>query len=1270
MSRFHYTERIGSEMSEVKRIFVEKRKGFDVEAVNLLADLKQNLGIKNAEAVRIINRYDISGLDGESFEKAKNTILSETNADTVYDEKISIGDEFKVFAMEYLPGQYDQRADSAAQCVQLLTQGERPQVVTAKVIAVSGNISDTDFEKIKDYLINPVESRLASFEKPESLDMKANVPDNVAVIKGFTVWNDEEMEKYYSSMGFAMTLSDLKFCRDYFRDEEHRDPTVTELRVIDTYWSDHCRHTTFLTRLEKIEIEKGALSEAIENALKEYYSARDEIYGKDTKRDVSLMDMAIIGMKLLRKRGLIPDLDVSDEINACSIEVPVTIDGKTEKWLVQFKNETHNHPTEIEPFGGAATCLGGAIRDPLSGRAYVYQAMRVTGSGDPTLPFEKTMKGKLPSRKITTGAAQGYSSYGNQIGLATGQVTELYDMGYAAKRLEIGAVIGASPKENVVRGVPSEGDIIVLLGGRTGRDGCGGATGSSKAHTLESIETCGAEVQKGNPPTERKIQRLFRNEKAAKMIKRCNDFGAGGVCVAIGELADGLDIDLDKVRKKYDGLDGTELAISESQERMAVVLDKSDVDAFIALAGEENLEAYPVAIVAKNPRLTMKWRGDVIVSLSREFLNTNGVTQVATSYITAPDADNCYRTSVPKALEGLDTKTAFKKNLSRLECCSQRGLVERFDASIGAATVMMPFGGKTQLTPEDAMAAKLPLLKGETDDATAMSYGYIPGISRWSPFHGAAYAVAESLSKLAAIGADPLTSRLTFQEYFERLHEVPSRWGKPTAALLGALTAQINMGIPSIGGKDSMSGSFEDLDVPPTLVSFAVAMTKASKTISAEFKKSGSKVVYIPLPEDKATGLPAWEELKKVYKAIYALANDGKILAASVVREGGAAAAVARMSFGNKIGFEFKNELTAKELFAPLSGSFVVELADGAEISDILYYDLGTTVDAETITVNGETLTIDELIEEWSFKLEGVFPTKSYCPANEQEIPLYTERNTSSPVIKTAKPKVFIPVFPGTNCEIDTARAFEKAGAEPKLLIVKNLTPAAIEETISEMVKLIDDAQMVMLPGGFSGGDEPDGSGKFIATTFRNPRVSEAVARLLNQRDGLMLGICNGFQALIKLGLVPYGEIRELKADDPTLTFNTIGRHISHMAYTRVTSTKSPWFSSVNAGDVFSVPISHGEGRFVVSDEMLQKLIANGQIATQYVDLNGKQADTIEFNPNGSVCAIEGITSPDGRVLGKMGHSERQGENRFKNVYGEMDQKLFEAGVNYFRGGK
>ena len=1243
------------------RIFVHKKEQFQVESESLAAELRQSLSLKEDFGLTKYNLYDIFDADENDIELLKKNVCSEVVTDDVYDSVDLTGKSY--LAYEFLPGQYDQRADSAMQCLMLLNNKQTVRIHSGTLLVFANPVDEETLNKITHYIVNPVEARVKDLSVLVD-DQDVEVKD-VPVLEGFTKMSKEELDSLRQTLGLAMSQADIEHVQRYFEKEEKRDCTMTELRVLDTYWSDHCRHTTFETVLDDVSFHLDTLSDELQASYDKYLKLRQEVHGN--RKEKTLMDMATIAGKYLRKQGKLDDMEITDEINACSVEITVDVDGKDEQWLLMFKNETHNHPTEIEPFGGAATCLRGAIRDPLSGRAYVYQAMRVTGSGDPTLPFEKTMKGKLPSRKITTGAAQGYSSYGNQIGLATGQVTELYDMGYAAKRLEIGAVIGASPKENVVRGVPSEGDIIVLLGGRTGRDGCGGATGSSKAHTLESIETCGAEVQKGNPPTERKIQRLFRNEKAAKMIKRCNDFGAGGVCVAIGELADGLDIDLDKVRKKYDGLDGTELAISESQERMAVVLDKSDVDAFIALAGEENLEAYPVAIVAKNPRLTMKWRGDVIVSLSREFLNTNGVTQVATSYITAPDADNCYRTSVPKALEGLDTKTAFKKNLSRLECCSQRGLVERFDASIGAATVMMPFGGKTQLTPEDAMAAKLPLLKGETDDATAMSYGYIPGISRWSPFHGAAYAVTESLSKLAAIGADPLTSRLTFQEYFERLHEVPSRWGKPTAALLGALTAQINMGIPSIGGKDSMSGSFEDLDVPPTLVSFAVAMTKASKTISAEFKKSGSKVVYIPLPEDKATGLPAWEELKKVYKAIYALANDGKILAASVVREGGAAATVARMSFGNKIGFEFKNELTAKELFAPLSGSFVVELADGAEISDILYYDLGTTVDAETITVNGETLTIDELIEEWNFKLEGVFPTKSYCPANEQEIPLYTERNTSSPVIKTAKPKVFIPVFPGTNCEIDTARAFEKAGAEPELLIVKNLTPAAIEETISEMVKLIDDAQMVMLPGGFSGGDEPDGSGKFIATTFRNPRVSEAVARLLNQRDGLMLGICNGFQALIKLGLVPYGEIRELKADDPTLTFNTIGRHISHMAYTRVTSTKSPWFSSVNAGDVFSVPISHGEGRFVVSDEMLQKLIANGQIATQYVDLNGKQADTIEFNPNGSVCAIEGITSPDGRVLGKMGHSERKGDNLYKNVPFEKDQKIFESGVKYFK---
>ena len=881
-------------MSEVIRIFVEKKDGFNVLAKQTLWDIRHNLGMKSVEDLRYIVRYDLEGLTKEEYDKAKTIVLSEPNADVIYEETLPIEDGWKVFAMEYLPGQYDQRGDSAEQCVQLLTQGERCKVLTARVIALKGNITDEELVKVEEYLINPVESRLASLEKPKTLDMEIPVPENVKRVEGFNGWNDDEMQKYYDSMGFAMTLADLKFCRDYFRDTEHRDPSVTELRVIDTYWSDHCRHTTFLTRLEEIEIEKSALGKVIEDALSEYYATRDEVYGKDTKRIVSLMDMALIGMKSLKKKGLIPDLDESEEINACSIQVPVTIDGKTEQWLVQFKNETHNHPTEIEPFGGAATCLGGAIRDPLSGRSYVYQAMRVTGSGDPTIPFKDTMHGKLPSRKITTGAAQGYSSYGNQIGLATGQVTELYDQGYVAKRMEIGAVIGASPKENVIRETPLPDDVIVLLGGRTGRDGCGGATGSSKAHDESSIETCGAEVQKGNPPTERKIQRLFRNPEVAKLIKRCNDFGAGGVCVAIGELADGLTVDLDKVTKKYDGLDGTELAISESQERMAVVLDKKDVDKFISLASKENLEATAVAVVTESPRLTMNWRGDTIVDLSREFLNTNGVTQVAKAYIEAPKWEGCYRKVAPAKIKDMPADEAFLENMSRLEVCSQIGLAERFDASIGAATVIMPFGGKNQLTPQEAMAAKIPLEKGETDDATAMSYGYIPGVSRWSPFHGSAYAVVESLSKLLAIGANPMTARLTFQEYFERLKDVPSRWGKPAAALLGAMQAQLKLGLPSIGGKDSMSGTFEDIDVPPTLVSFAVAMTKASKTISTEFKNAGSKVIFVPVPENKETLMPVWDKLIEMYNAVYALCEDGKVLSASVVKEGGTAASVCK----------------------------------------------------------------------------------------------------------------------------------------------------------------------------------------------------------------------------------------------------------------------------------------------------------------------------------------------------------------------------------------
>ncbi len=1233
----------------------------------MLSDLKGNLGISGLEEVRILNRYDVSGLSQEQFQAAARTILSEPPMDSVYGEDYTLPEEYRVFAMEYLPGQYDQRADSAAQCVQLLTQGERPAVLSAKVIGLKGEISDQEFEKIQGYLVNPVESRVASMEKPESLEMKADEPADVARVTGFTTWNEEELKAYFDSMGFAMTLSDLAFCRDYFRDQEHRDPSVTELRVIDTYWSDHCRHTTFLTRLNKIDIEQGKLSQAVEAALKNYLSLREELYqGKD--KPVSLMDMATIGGKYLRKKGLVPDLDVSDEINACSIEAPVTIDGKTETWLIQFKNETHNHPTEIEPFGGAATCLGGAIRDPLSGRAYVYQAMRVTGSGDPTVPFEKTLHGKLPSRKITTGAAAGYSSYGNQIGLATGQVTELYDPGYVAKRMEIGAVIGASPKANVKREEPVPGDVIVLLGGATGRDGIGGATGSSKAHTEKSVEVCGAEVQKGNPPTERKIQRLFRNASVAQLIKRCNDFGAGGVCVAIGELAPGLEIDLNKVPKKYEGLDGTELAISESQERMAVVLDPKDVEEFCKKAADENLDAQVVAVVTEEPRLRMDWRGDRVVDLSRAFLDTNGVTQNAEAEIAAPQGCD-YRKSVPEALSGKEGVEALKANMARLEVCCQKGLSERFDSSIGAATVLMPFAGKYQLTPEEAMVAKIPLEHGETDDATAMSYGYIPGVARYSPFMGAAYAVVESLSKLAAVGADPLKARLTFQEYFERLHDVPTRWGKPAAALLGALEAQLGMGLPSIGGKDSMSGSFEQLDVPPTLVSFAVSMTKASKTLSASVKNPGSTLVLLPIPETEE-GMPDWEALKAYYRAVLTHMELGDIVSAGVVREGGAAAAVLRMCFGSKTGFRFAEGLSKGTLYAPQEGALVVELSSEADLSAdpaLTPVLLGHTTSKEDVKLNGEKISMEELTAAWMGTLEKIFPNRAETVPVAADVPLCTQREGKAPAIKVARPRVFIPAFPGTNCEVDSARAFEKAGAETEILVVKNLSAKDIEETIDRMEKAIRQAQIIMIPGGFSGGDEPEGSGKFIATTFRNPKIAQAVTDLLETRDGLMLGICNGFQALIKLGLVPYGKITEPKEDDPTLTFNTLGRHVSRMVYTRITSVKSPWMAGVNPGDIHAVPVSHGEGRFVADEKALKKLIENGQIATQYVDPEGTVSGDILWNPNGSVCAIEGITSPDGRVLGKMGHSERKGVNLYKNVPGEKDQQLFESGVKYFK---
>ena len=1250
-------------MAKVYRVFVEKKKGNDIEAGQILEDLRGNVGLTGLEDLRIINRYDDQGLSDAEFDSAVKQVFSETNLDNVYYD-LKIDDGWKYFATEYLPGQYDQRADSAAQCIQLLTAGERPKVASAKVIAVKGDISDDEFEKIKSYIINPVESRVASMELPETLDIKTDVPADIVRIDGFIEMSDDEIAAYHGSMGLAMSVADLCWVRDYFKNDEKRNPSLTEIKVIDTYWSDHCRHTTFATQLDEITINEGKYSAAIEKALDQYFEARADLYAGRTDKIVCLMDMACIGTKYLKKHGYVDDLDESEEINACSINVDVEIDGKKEPWLVQFKNETHNHPTEIEPFGGAATCLGGAIRDPLSGRAYVYQAMRVTGSGDPTTPFEDTLDAKLPQSKITTGAAQGYSSYGNQIGLATGQVTELYDDGYVAKRMEIGAVIGASPKENVIREVPQNGDVIILLGGKTGRDGCGGATGSSKAHDSHSIETCGAEVQKGNAPTERKIQRLFRNPEVAKMIKRCNDFGAGGVSVAIGELADGLKIDLDKVPKKYEGLDGTELAISESQERMAVVVDKSDVEKFENLARKENLESTVVAEVTDENRLEMTWRGDKIVDLSRDFLNTNGVVQHAAVEIEAIGDDE-YRTQVPSALEKMTNAEALKANLSRLEVCSQKGLVERFDSSIGASTVLMPYAGKYQLTPEEAMVAKIPLIKGETDTATVMAYGFIPKVSRWSPFHSAAFAVTESLAKLAAVGCDPSKARLTFQEYFERLNDAPTRWGKPTAALLGALTAQLGYHTPSIGGKDSMSGSFNDLDVPPTLVSFAVGVSEASKTASAQFKRAGSTVKLVEIPVDGETGLPNYDKAMALMVDVCNKIREGKVLAAGVVKEGGAAACVCKMAFGNKTGFTFETKLDAKTLFAPLQGSFVLELADENDFDGIT---LGTTNDNGVFIIDGTVYTADELIAEWTSKLEKVFPTDSGKTAKMPiDVPLYKERSIFVAKNKVAKPKVFIPAFPGTNCEVDTARAFEKAGAEASILVVNNLTPADINETIDKMVKEIETSQIVMLPGGFSGGDEPEGSGKFIATTFRNPKVSEAVTKLLNCRDGLMLGICNGFQALIKLGLVPNGKIVDIKENDPTLTFNTIGRHISSMAYTRVTSVKSPWFSAVEAGDVFAVPISHGEGRFVADEDVMKKLVENGQVATQYVDLDGNVANEMPFNPNGSVCAVEGITSPDGRVLGKMGHCERKGDNLYGNVPFEKDMKLFESGVKYFK---
>lgn len=1254
--------------SMVKRLFVEKKKPYDVEAQGLLSDLTETLGIKALESVKIINRYDIEGISDEEYQMARNTIFSEPPVDLAYDEEYSIPTGCTAFAVEYLPGQYDQRADSAAQCIQLLTQGERPEIKAARVIVLGGAITLQDIAAIKKYYINPVESQEAKMEKPQTLKTEVEQPEDVATIIGFIDMDVKQLSDLLKEMGFAMSFDDIVFCQGYFKNTEKRDPSVTEMRMIDTYWSDHCRHTTFLTCIDSVKFGEGKYTKVIEDTYKDYMAAREEIYrGRDDK-DICLMDVALMAMKALKKQGKLEDLDLSDEINACSIVVNAEINGKNEEWLVMFKNETHNHPTEIEPFGGAATCLGGAIRDPLSGRVYVYQAMRVTGSGDPRTRMEDTTPGKLPQKKITTGAASGYSSYGNQIGLATGQVAEIYNDGYVAKRMEIGAVIGAAPRKNVVRMQPAAGDKIILLGGRTGRDGCGGATGSSKAHTEESLVSCGAEVQKGNAPTERKIQRLFRNPEVSTLIKRCNDFGAGGVSVAIGELADGLEINLDMVPKKYEGLDGTELAISESQERMAVVVDAADVDKFIKHSNNENLEAVVVAEVTAAPRLKMNWRGKRIVDLSREFLNSNGAKQRIDIEIAAPEEESYFDKYSNVIVDDLTEK--WVDNLQNLNRCSQKGLVERFDSTIGANTVLMPYGGKTQLTPAEGMAAKLPLMEGDTTTGTLMSYGYNPEISMWSPFHGAVFAVVESVAKITAMGGDYKKIRLTLQEYFEKPGKDAKRWGKPLSALLGAYYAQMKLGTAAIGGKDSMSGSFNELDVPPTLVSFAVDTVNVNNVVSNEFKAAGSKVVLLKLGLDK-NNLPDFNELDKIYSAVHKMAVQKSILSASSVREGGIAEIISKMAFGNMIGFKFDDKIDTALLFRPLYGSIVLELSESTDISSdfagLNYTLLGTTAANNEIAVGGTEMSLSMLAEKWQAPLEKIFPTK-VRPKFEAPVEYRYEACTKvKPSVKVAKPRIFIPVFPGTNCEYDTKKVFENAGGIVETLVIKNMSHNDIEESIQEMERLINNSQIIMIPGGFSAGDEPEGSGKFIATAFRNPVVSQAVMKLLKERDGLVMGICNGFQALIKLGLLPFGEIREIDDSCPTLTFNTIGRHQSCLVNTKITSNLSPWLNNVKVGDIHSIAISHGEGRFTASEQVLKTLEANGQIATQYVGLNGKPTYDISFNPNGSINAIEGITSPDGRVFGKMGHSERIGTNLYKNVPGEKDQQLFKAGVDYFR---
>lgn len=1280
-------------MGKVRRVYAEKKPAFAVAAKSLKHEIRHYLGVSGVTDVRELIRYDVENISDEIFEKAKITVFSEPPADDIYEETFDAKGG-RVFSVEYLPGQFDQRADSAQQCIRLLNSEEEPVIRTAVTYVISGDISDSELEAVKKHCINPVDSRETGMEKPQTLMQSFEEPSDVLLLDGFTGMPQDSLKNLYDSLNLAMTFQDFLHIQNYFKQEEKREPSMTEIRVLDTYWSDHCRHTTFLTELTDVKFQDGYYRKPMEETYQDYLRTFHNLYEGRSDKFVCLMDLALMAMKRLKKEGKLDDQEESDEINACSIVVPVEIDGQTQEWLINFKNETHNHPTEIEPFGGAATCLGGAIRDPLSGRTYVYQAMRITGAADPTLPVSQTLPGKLPQKNLTRGAAKGYSSYGNQIGLATGYVKEIYHPDYVAKRMEIGAVMGAAPRDAVQRLTSDPGDIIVLLGGRTGRDGCGGATGSSKAHTTKSIDTCGAEVQKGNAPTERKLQRLFRRPEVSHIIKKCNDFGAGGVSVAIGELADGLRVELDKVPKKYAGLDGTEIAISESQERMACVIAPEDVQQFLAYAKEENLEAVPVAEVTKEPRLVLVWRGREIVNISRAFLNTNGAHQTAAVAIDIPSKEENFfqkleLEQVTKDLAENHVKAAWLDTLKDLNVCSQKGLTEMFDSSVGAGSVLMPYGGRFQLTETQSMVAKLPVLKGSTDTVTMMSYGFDPYLSSWSPYHGAVYAVLESLARITASGGDYKKVRFTFQEYFRRMSEEPSRWSQPFASLLGAYAAQIGFGLPSIGGKDSMSGTFNEIDVPPTLVSFAVDTAVKQDIITPELKAAGNKLVKLSIETDEYD-LPVYEQVKKLYDAVHELMQKGMILSAYALDGKGIAAAVSKMAFGNKLGVTLDTQAVSKEaLFAPGFGSLIAEIPqkktpdgqsdDGAEALAEIHKALkakgieqaavwiGEVNKAAVFSYGDVTISMDEALAAWTGTLEKVFPTIAVPGRDTIGTGIYRADNVYVCKNRVAKPSVFIPVFPGTNCEYDSAKAFERAGADVIIKVFKNLESADIRESAAEFEQAIQKAQILMFPGGFSAGDEPEGSAKFFANAFRNERVKEAVMKLLNERDGLVLGICNGFQALIKLGLLPYGEITEQKADSPTLTYNTIGRHVSKMVYTKVVSDKSPWLAKARLGGIYVNPASHGEGRFVAGKEWLDRLFANGQAATQYVNEAGVPTMDEEWNVNGSYMAIEGITSPDGRVFGKMAHSERRGDAVAVNIYGEQDMKLFESGVAYFQ---